>query len=51
MSKLMEGKCGLITGGGSGMGRASALRFAKEGAKVLVAGRTVEKLWDPMAFV
>jgi NAD(P)-dependent dehydrogenase (short-subunit alcohol dehydrogenase family) len=35
MSKL-EGKVALITGGGSGMGRVSAVLMAKEGAKVVV---------------
>lgn len=47
----MEGKCGLITGGGSGMGRAMAILFAKEGAKVLIAGRTVAKLEETKKLV
>src|SRR6476620_3280027 len=34
---LLEGKSAVITGAGSGVGRASALRFAEEGAKVVVA--------------
>ena len=33
------GKVGIVTGGTSGIGRDAAILFAKEGAKVVVAGR------------
>lgn len=34
---LLEGKVGLVTGGGDGIGRATSIMFAKDGAKVAVA--------------
>src|SRR3990170_855963 len=36
----LDGKVALITGGGSGVGAASARRLAAEGAAVAVLGRT-----------
>ncbi|MFF5634763.1 SDR family NAD(P)-dependent oxidoreductase [Streptomyces sp. NPDC012825] len=41
----------LVTGAGSGLGRAVALAFAAEGAKVVVAGRTPETLEETVALV
>ncbi|HUO58997.1 MAG TPA: SDR family oxidoreductase [bacterium] len=38
--KNFEGKTVIVTGAGSGIGRATALLFAKEGAKVVVSNRT-----------
>jgi NAD(P)-dependent dehydrogenase (short-subunit alcohol dehydrogenase family) len=37
MGGLMEGKSGLVTGAASGIGRACAIRFAAEGAAVIVS--------------
>jgi NAD(P)-dependent dehydrogenase (short-subunit alcohol dehydrogenase family) len=37
MAGLMEGRAGLVTGAASGIGRACAIRFAQEGAAVVVA--------------
>ena len=42
MSKL-QGKAAIVTGATSGMGRATALLFAREGASVLASGRDPER--------
>src|ERR1035441_870496 len=41
---LLTGKTCLITGGGTGIGRATALRFVEEGASVWIVGVDVDSL-------
>ena len=42
MAGKLEGKTALVTGGGSGIGRATSLLYAREGARVVVADLNVE---------
>ncbi len=42
MAGLVQGKVAIVTGGSSGIGRATSLIFAREGAKVVVADVLVE---------
>ncbi|NLB52843.1 MAG: SDR family oxidoreductase [Syntrophomonadaceae bacterium] len=45
----VEGKVAVITGGGTGIGKAAAISLAAEGAKVLVTGRRPEPLQETVA--
>ncbi len=40
MAGMLEGKIAIITGAGSGIGRASAIRFAAEGAKLVLGDKS-----------
>lgn len=44
MTGRLEGKVAVVTGAGSGIGRAVTERFVAEGAKVLGVGRSADKL-------
>jgi NAD(P)-dependent dehydrogenase (short-subunit alcohol dehydrogenase family) len=46
-----EGKVALVTGGGSGLGRAFALEFGRLGAGVVVAGRRPEPLDETVGLI
>lgn len=43
-SKQLDGKTAVVTGAGSGIGQAIAVMFAAEGARVVLAGRGMDKL-------
>ena len=49
MTGMLEGKCALVTGGASGIGRATALAMAREGARVAVADRAEESAANTVA--
>ena len=51
MAGLLDGKSALITGGGGGIGRATALVFAREGARVAVADYAAETAAETVGLI
>lgn len=48
---ILENKTAIVTGGGSGVGRASCLRFAEEGARVICADIDLDRAKETVALV
>ena len=51
MTLLLDGKSALVTGGGNGIGRATALAMTREGAHVAVADRDAKAAADTVALI
>ena len=49
--KEFDGKVALVTGGGSGIGRATALAFARNGARVVIGDRDVQRGEETMSMI
>src|SRR3954471_10408295 len=49
--KEFEGKVALVTGGGSGIGRATAVAFAREGAQVVLGNRNIQRGEETVALI
>jgi NAD(P)-dependent dehydrogenase (short-subunit alcohol dehydrogenase family) len=51
MTGILQGKTALVTGGGSGIGQATAVAMSREGARVAVADLTEEAAAKTVALI
>lgn len=51
MMKRLLGRVVLVTGGGSGIGRAAAMAYGREGAQVVIAGRRAAGIEETAALI
>ncbi|HVQ31666.1 MAG TPA: SDR family NAD(P)-dependent oxidoreductase, partial [Vicinamibacteria bacterium] len=51
MPRIFDGQVVLITGGSSGIGRSTAIAFAREGARVVIASRRPEESEETVRLV
>lgn len=51
MAGILDGKAALVTGGGSGIGRATALAMAREGARVAVSDLSKDGIDETVALI
>jgi NAD(P)-dependent dehydrogenase (short-subunit alcohol dehydrogenase family) len=51
MGGILDGKAALVTGGASGIGRATALAMSREGARVAVADRAADSAGETVALL
>jgi NAD(P)-dependent dehydrogenase (short-subunit alcohol dehydrogenase family) len=51
MAGILAGKSALVTGGASGIGRATALAMVREGARVAVADQTEARAAETVAMI
>ncbi|MGL3212613.1 SDR family NAD(P)-dependent oxidoreductase [Bradyrhizobium sp. BR 1433] len=51
MAGILDGKAALVTGGGSGIGRATAIAMAREGARVAVSDLSKDGIEETVALI